>query len=390
MMRAPATVAAAPRNAERGTPPRVALAHDWLTGMRGGERVLEAICELFPDAARFALLHVPGSVSPRIEARPVRTSFIQRLPGSHRYYRPLLPLFPAAVEQFDLDGFDLIISTSHCVAKSIVKPGRARHLCYCFTPMRYAWDQFPAYFGPQRVGAGASRRLRRGFAAIARWDAATAHRADRYVAISQYVAGRIGRYYNRRAGIVYPPVDTSFFRPGPARPRRGCLIVSALVPYKRVDLAMRACAQAGVPLRIVGDGPDLPRLQKAAGPDVEFLGTVTDEEVRQEYRAAAAFLLPGAEDFGIAPVEAQACGCPVVAFAEGGACETVVDGETGILVDEPAPAAFADAIARIHRRPTDGAAARRQALRFSRERFHAALRTEIENLMTASPSELHR
>ena len=390
MTRPPATVSAAPPASTGGTGPRVALVHDWLTGMRGGERVLEAICELFPDAARFALLHVRGSVSPAIEARPVRTSFIQHLPGSHRYYRPLLPLFPAAVEQFDLDRFDLIISTSHCVAKSIVKPGRARHLCYCFTPMRYAWDQFPAYFGPDRVGAVASRRLRRGLAAIARWDAATAHRADRYVAISQYVAGRIDRYYNRRASIVYPPVDTSFFQPGPARPRHGCLIVSALVPYKRVDLAMRACAQAGVPLRIIGGGPDLPRLRSIAGPGVEFVGALTDDEVRREYRGAAAFLLPGAEDFGIAPVEAQACGCPVVALAEGGACETVADGETGILVEEPTPAAFADAIARIHRRPPDGGAARRRALRFSRERFHAALRTEVTSLMTASPSELHR
>ncbi len=373
-----------------GRAPRVALAHDWLTGMRGGERVLEAICELFPDAARFALLHVRGSVSPTIEARPIRTSFIQHIPGSHRHYRPLLPLFPAAVEQFDLDDFDLIISTSHCVAKSVVAPGRARHLCYCFTPMRYAWDQFPAYFGPERVGAGASRWLRRGLGAIARWDASTAHRVDRYVAISQYVAGRIGRYYNRRASIVYPPVDTTFFHPGPVRPRHGCLIVSALVPYKRVDLAIRACTQAGVPLRVVGGGPDLARLRRIAGPQVEFLGALTDEEVRQEYRRAAAVLLPGAEDFGIAPVEAQACGCPVVALAEGGACETVVDGETGVLVPESTPAAFADTVARAQHRPFDGAAIRRQALRFSRERFDAALRTEVTRLMTASPSEQYR
>ena len=368
---------------------RVALVHDWLTGMRGGERVLETICGIFPDAARFALLHVRGSVSPAIEARPVRTSFIQRLPGSHRHYRPLLPLFPAAVEQFDLDGFDLVISTSHCVAKSVIAPGRARHLCYCFTPMRYAWDQLPAYFGPDRVGAGASRALRRVLAAVARWDASTAHRVDRYVAISQYVAGRIGRYYNREAGIVYPPVDTSFFQPGPAAPRRGCLIVSALVPYKRVDLGIRACAEAGVPLRIIGDGPDLGRLRRIAGPDVEFLGTVSDEEVRRAYRGAAATLLPGAEDFGIAPVEAQACGCPVVALAEGGACETVADGETGILVRESTPAAFADAIDRIRRRPPDGAAGRRHALRFSRGRFRAGLEKEITRLMTASPSEQH-
>ena len=209
------------------TPRRVALVHDWLTGMRGGERALEAICELFPDATRFALLHVPGSVSGTIESRPIRTSFIQWLPQSHRYYRLLLPLFPVAVEQFDLDDFDLIISTSHCAAKSVVPPGRTPHLCYCFTPMRYAWDQFDAYFGPDRVGAGVTRLFRWGLSAMARWDVATAGRVSRYVAISQYVAGRIRRYYNRDASVVYPPVDTAFFRPSGEPPGGYFLIVSA-------------------------------------------------------------------------------------------------------------------------------------------------------------------
>jgi glycosyltransferase involved in cell wall biosynthesis len=360
----------------------VALVHDWLTGMRGGERALEAICELFPDATRFALLHVQGSVSGTIEARPIRTSFIQRLPLSHRYYRPLLPLFPAAVEQFDLDDFDLVISTSHCAAKSVVPPGRARHLCYCFTPMRYAWDQFDAYFGPDRVGAGASRLFRWGLGAMARWDVSTSGRVDRYLAISQYVAGRIRRYYNREADIVYPPVDTAFFRPSEKPPGAALLVVSALVPYKRVDLAIRACALAGARLRIVGSGPELDRLRELAGPNVEFLGTQADDQVRAAYQEAAAVLLPGIEDFGIGPVEAQACGRPVVALGQGGACETVVDGVTGILVKEPTDSAFATAIDRIQRTRFDTAVIRQHALTFSRERFQAAFSRHVEHMMT--------
>ena len=369
---------------------RVALVHDWLTGMRGGERALEAICDLFPDATRFALLHVPGSVSPTIEARPIHTSFIQWFPQSHRYYRMLLPLFPAAVEQFDLDDFDLIISTSHCAAKSAVAPGRTPHLCYCFTPMRYAWDQFDAYFGADRVGAGASRLLRVGLSAMARWDVATAGRVSRYVAISQYVAGRIRRYYNRGASVVYPPVDTALFQPSGDPPDPYFLIVSALVPYKRVDLAIRACALAGVSLRIVGSGPEEARLRAAAGPDVEFLGALPDEQVRTVYQGATAVLLPGVEDFGIVPVEAQACGRPVVALARGGACETVVDGRTGVLVADPTEAAFAAGIDRVRQGRFDATVIRQHAVRFSRERFHAAFAQEVEQVMRAPAGRVLR
>ena len=369
-------------------PRRVALVHDWLTGMRGGERALEAICDLFPDATRFTLLHVQGSVSGTIEARAIRTSFIQWLPRSHRYYRLLLPLFPVAVEQFDLDDFDLIISTSHCAAKSVVPPGRTPHLCYCFTPMRYAWDQFDAYFGPARVGAGVTRMFRWGLSAMARWDVATAGRVSRYVAISQYVAGRIRRYYNRGASVVYPPVDTALFRSSGKPPGAHLLIVSALVPYKRIDLAIRACALAGAPLRIVGTGPELARLRDAAGPRVEFLGSLSDEQVRTAYQDAAAVLHPGIEDFGIVPVEAQACGRPVIALAQGGACETVIDGSTGVLVAEPTDTAFAAAIDRVRRGQFDATAIRQHAVRFSRERFHTAFRQQVNQVMAASTERI--
>jgi len=366
-----------------GPTPRVALVHDWLTGMRGGEKVLEVLCELYPAAEIFTLLHLPGSVSATIERHRIHVSFVQRLPGAARHYRSYLPLFPAAVERFDLSGFDLVISTSHCVAKSAVKAPGAHHFCYCLTPMRYAWDQFDAYFGPDRVGRLPSAALRVVMGGLARWDRATAGRPDRYVAISQYVARRIRRYYNREAEVVYPPVDTVFYQPVQVAPDDYCLVVSALVPYKRVDLAIDACRLAGIPLRIVGQGPERARLERLAGPEVKFLGGLTDEEIRVLYQRAAAVLLPGEEDFGIVPLEAQACGRPVVALGRGGALETVVDGMTGLLVEASTPAAFADALARVRQATFDPAAIRRHAERFSRERFAAEIRAAIAETAAA-------
>jgi glycosyltransferase involved in cell wall biosynthesis len=368
----------------RAGAPRIALVHDWLTGMRGGERALEVLCERFPDAELFTLVHVRGSVSPVIERRPIHTSFVQHLPFVKRLYRQYLPLFPAAVEQFDFEGFDLVLSVSHCCVKSVIRPAHARHLCYCLTPMRYAWDQFDAYFGPDRIGRLPSRLMRPMMARLARWDRDTSSRADRYVAISHYVAGRIDRYYNRVATVVYPPVDTDFFQPDAVAAERFALVVSALVPYKRVELAMDACARAALPLKIVGDGPERPALQRLATPNTRFLGRLPDSEVRDLYRRAAVVILPGEEDFGIVPLEAQACGRPVVALARGGARETVVDGETGVLVEEPSVEAFAEAIDRASRHAFDAGVIRRHAERFSRGRFgdemEALVKSEIGSL----------
>ena len=245
-------------------PQKTAIVHDWLTGMRGGEKVLEAICELYPDATLYTLVRVKGSVSPAIEARRIVPSFAQVLPAVGRRYRSYLPLFPAAVECFDLDDYDLVISSSHCAVKSIISPG-AVHVCYCHSPMRYAWDQFDAYFGPRQVGRMTSRVLRPIMAGLARWDAATAGRVDRFVANSAYVAARIRRYYNRGSTVVYPPVDTTFYRPADqSATDPSVLLVSALVPYKRVDVAIEACRRIGVPLEIVGRGPEQPRLEQLA------------------------------------------------------------------------------------------------------------------------------
>lgn len=349
--------------------------------MRGGEKALEVLCELYPDADLFTLICRRGSVSPTIERMRPRTSWLQHLPRIDRYYRSCLPLFPFIIEQFNLDGYDLVISTSHCVAKSVIRPGHARHLCYCLTPMRYAWDQFEAYFGTERLGRIRSGLMRSVMASLARWDARTAGRVDHYVAVSQHVARRISRYYNREAVVVYPPVDTTFYHPDHTTREPWVLMVTALVPYKRVDLAIDACRRAVVPLRIVGDGPERSKLERFAHGQVEFLGARSDEELRTLYRRAGAVLLPGEEDFGIVPVEAQACGRPVVALAAGGALETVVDGLTGVLVSEPTADAFADGLTRALSLDFDAAAIRANALRFDRARFAREIQACVTDLL---------
>ncbi len=364
---------------------RVALVHDWLTGMRGGEKVLEVCCRLFPQADLLTLVHVRGSVSPVIEGRRVRTSFVQHLPRASRYYRQYLPLFPTAVECLDLDDVDLVLSTSHCAAKSVVPTGRAVHVCYCHSPMRYAWDQFDAYFGPERIGRARSALARPVMGWLARWDRATAGRVHRYVANSRFVAARVGRYYNRRADVLYPPVDTQFFTPGDAPPGPYFLVVSALVPYKRLHVALAAADKLHVPLKVVGTGPDLARLRAMAGPTVEFLGSVDPGRLRELYRRAQAVVLPAEEDFGIAPVESMACGRPVVALNRGGATESVEPGITGWLVDAATAEAFADGMrmAQSHRLDPGLLAAR--ASRFAEPRFERELAALIRSSLAAGP-----
>lgn len=363
---------------------RVVLVHDWLTGMRGGEKVLESICRLFPNAGIRTLVHEKGSTSALLESRALPSSFVNRLPQVGRLYRYYLPLFPAAVETLDLDEADLVISTSHCAAKSVIRSGRAVHVCYCHSPMRYAWDQFEAYFGPERVGRAASAVLRPVLAWLARWDRRTAGRVDHYVANSAFVAGRIGRYYNRRASIVHPPVDTRFFTPDGEAPEPYFLVVSALVPYKRIDMAIRAANLLSVPLKIVGTGPDRARLEREAGPGVTFLGALEPEALRHAYRRATALVLPAEEDFGIAPVEAMACGRPVVALGVGGATETVLPGVTGWLVPSSTPEAFAEAMHQAQTTPLDQRAIVEHAERFSTEAFETQFAAVVRQALGAT------
>lgn len=364
---------------------RVALVHDWLTGMRGGEKVLERLCEIFPAAELFTLVHLPGKVSPLIERRPIHTAFTQHLPFVARAYRHYLPIFPTAIERLDLRGFDLVVSCSHCVAKSVIVPAGVPHLCYCLTPMRYAWDQFDAYFGPAKVGAVVSAVLKPVMARMARWDQATSTRANRYLAISQYVARRIALYYNRSSAVIHPPVDTDFFTPGATTPSSTFVIVSALVPYKRLEVAIDAAHRAGVPLDIIGDGPERRTLEARAaqGRGVRLLGRLSDEEVRDRYRTAAALLFPGEEDFGIVPVEAQATGRPVVALARGGVTETVIDGETGLLVADDSVESWTAALTHAAGRSWDAARIRANAERYSHARFRAEFRHAVDEVLAA-------
>jgi glycosyltransferase involved in cell wall biosynthesis len=374
---------------------RVAVVHDWLTGMRGGEKVLEALLELVPNADLFTLLHVPGSVSEAIEARRIRTSFIQRLPQAARRYRGYLPLFSRAIESFDLSGYDLVLSSSHCVAKG-ARPRGAPHLCYCHTPIRYAWDQRDAYLAPGRahplVRALAPRMLDR----LRAWDVATSARVDRFVANSENVRGRIRRSWGREAGVVYPPVAVERFRP--RADREGFyLVVSALVAYKRLEITIDACRQLGRELVIVGSGPDLARLRARAGTGaaVRFTGWLPDEEVADLMERCRALIMPGVEDFGIVPVEAQAAGAPVIALAAGGALETVVASReaasaTGVLFDEPTPAALVEAMRTLEGRAFDPAAARANALRFGRGHFLRGMTVEIASLLAGPPLDAVR
>ncbi|MFN4241686.1 MAG: glycosyltransferase [Tepidisphaerales bacterium] len=309
---------------------RVALVHDWLTGMRGGERVLSRVCGLFPDADLFTLIRIPGVGDDRIESMRIIDSGLSRLPAVARYYRWLLPVMPTVIRHFDLRDYDLVISLSHCVAKGVVTDPAAVHVCYCFTPMRYVWTDVGDE-GRGTVGQ-LGLKLFRGY--LRRWDRATAQAVDLFLANSHNVAGRIRRCYGRDAAVVYSPVDLTFFSPDPAaRRERWYLVVSALTPYKRVDQAIVACGETGRSLKVIGTGPEAPRLARLAAryPHVELLGWQSDDAVRWHYRHCRGVLMPQEEDFGLVPLEAMACGAPVVAYAAGGALETVRDGETGVL-----------------------------------------------------------
>jgi len=333
---------------------KVALVHDWLTGMRGGEFVLEALCELFPEADIFTLLHIPGSVSPIIEKHTIHTSFIGRLPDVERRYRWYLPLMPMAIESFRLEGYDLVISSSHCVAKGI-RPGGAPHICYCHTPMRYAWDMYHHYFNRQRMGAAQLFAIERIIPLMRKWDLASSDRVDAFVANSAYVARRIGRIYRREASVVHPPVDVEYFTSGPSQKSEDhYLMVSAFAPYKRIDLALEAFGRMGKKLVVAGGGEDDARLRANTAENISFLGPVSKERLRELYKSAAAFIFPGEEDFGITPVEAMACGAPVIAYGAGGALETVAglddDRPTGVFFPEQTVEALIEAVETFEKR----------------------------------------
>ena len=381
---------------------RTAIVHDWLTGMRGGERCLEALLPLFPDAPIHTLLHHEGAVSPTIEQRPIHTSPVDRWPVPEARYRWMLPFFPWAAEQLDLGGVERVISISHCAAKGVVPPHGATHVSYCLTPMRYAWDQAGTYWdeSPFPFAAAPGGALLRAY--LRSWDQESSRRVDHFVAPSRFVADRIRRAYGRRAAVIPPPVDCARFRAD--RPTgEHFLVVSALVPYKRVADAVAAFRQLDLPLIVVGDGPDRRRLESLAGARTTFAGRVDDATLEDLYATCRALVFPGVEDFGLVPVEAMASGRPVIALGMGGVLDSVVplddDGAngaspgapTGILYRRPGAEALASAVRRFLAGadrfvPED---ARRRALEFDlprfQERFAAFLETPASRAAGGRP-----
>jgi glycosyltransferase involved in cell wall biosynthesis len=340
-----------------------------LVAQRGGEYVLLELARLFPDAPIYTLVHDVGRVHPEIESHPIRTSFIQRLPGAPRRFRQYLPLFPCAAERWDLSSFDVVLSTSHCVAKGVLTRPEQLHLSYIHTPMRYVWDQLPHYV-PQWPHPACWLPISQVVAAPLRWwDARSSNRPNILLANSRHVANRIKATWNREAQVVYPPVDVEFYAQAPDRERHGFLVVSALVPYKRVDIAVRYATRHDQLLTVVGQGSELRRLRKLAGPTVRFVGAMTADELRAAYASAEALLFCGVEDFGIVPVEAMAAGCPVIAFGAGGALETVCEepaNTTGVLFSAQDAASLAQAVRRFHRMDADGVFRRETLLRQAR------------------------
>jgi len=376
--------------------PRVTLVHDWLTGMRGGEKCLEPLARRWPQARLLTLLHRRGSVAPAIERLDIQPSFLNRLPGVARYYRYLLPLMPFA-SGWKVRDADLVVSLSHCIAKSARPPKGVPHVCYCFTPMRYAWHMKGSYFRRTGIlGRFKAAAIDCLLARIRDWDRRTADRVTHFIAISRTVQQRIRDCYDRDSRVIYPPVDTEFYTPTAVPREDFYLVVSALAPYKRFDLAVEACMRLGKKLVVIGSGQEAKKLQANAGPGVQFLGWQSDEAIRDHLRRAKALLFPGEEDFGIVPLEAQACGCPVIAFGRGGALETVrplgANDHTGVFFEEQTAESLTAAIERFEREADrfDPRAARRQAVLFRKERFEQELFSYLDAVLEGHSGELRK
>jgi glycosyltransferase involved in cell wall biosynthesis len=360
---------------------RVAIVHDWLTIPGGSEQVVLALLEMFPHAELFTSVYDPSPWPPAVTERPVHSSWLNRIPGAVRQYPKLLPLMNRAFRSFDLSGFDLVLSSSHAFAKNVRAPPGALHVCYCHTPMRYAWDE--SFMAGEDVGRLTRLALPPLLAWLRRQDLAGARGPDVFVANSRHVADRIQRHYGRRAEVVNPPVDVEHYLALARSPRDYYLAFGRVVPYKRVDLAVAACASLGRQLKVAGDGRALESVRaqlhaRASGASIELLGNVSAAERDRLLGGARALLFPGEEDFGIVPVEAQAAGVPVIAYAVGGAGETVIDARTGVLFGEQTAGALAAAIERFEGMSLDEREARENAARFGRERFRAEIAAVIE------------
>lgn len=364
---------------------KLAIIHDYLNQYGGAERVLEELHELFPEAPIYTSIYDASTMPAQYRSWDIRTSFMQRLPGVMRHHQAFLPFYPMAFEGFDLSDYDVVLSNSSAWSKGVHTPPTTLHLCYCLTPMRWVWN-YHEYVQRERFGRPIRMALPAMMNWLRLWDRVTADGVDHFATISRTVAARVAKYYRRESSVVYPPVDTSSFQISDSHDGY-FLVVSRLIPYKRIDIVVEAFNRLGLPLVIVGDGRDRAALQARAKPNITFLGKIPDEEVRRHYSRCRAFIFPGEEDFGITPVEAQASGRPVIAYAGGGALDTVLDGVTGKLFHPQTPEALAEAVTSFDEASYDPIAIRRNAQRFDTACFRRMLLQFVERHYTEHRSQ---
>ena len=367
-----------PLHAPRSTP-RVALVHDWLNQIGGAENVLETLVGMFPGAPVFTSMYAPDKMPAAYRQWDIRTTLMQRLPGVTTRHQAYMPIYPLAFSRVDLRGYDLILSNKSGFCHGVPVPDGATHICYCLTPTRFLW-QYEAYRQREALNPAVDLAMRPLVALLRKWDYAAAQRVHHFIAISTEIQERIRRFYDRDSTIIYPPADIARFRPNGESPGDYFLAGGRLIPYKRTDLAVRACSELGLRLLVFGDGRDRAELERMAGPTVTFLGRVPWDELAQLYSGAKAFIFPGLEDFGIAPVEAQAAGRPVIAFRGGGALDTVIPGETGEFFGEPTIESLRTALAAFDPASYDPVVCRTNAEWFGAERFERELREFVERV----------
>lgn len=358
---------------------RIALIHDYLNQYGGAERVLEAFCEIYPDAPVYTLIYDPKKMRGVFSDRKIRTSFLQKIPFVKSYHRIFPFLMPIAIEQFDLSNYDVVLSDTTSFAKGVITRPETLHICYCHTPTRYAWDDSHKYieeFGMPRI----VKKLVPFFMNYIRlWDREAALRVDKFICNSQFVAKRIKKYYNRDAEVICPPVDTKMFCLAKDNNKESYfLMVGRLQAYKRFDIAVQAFNKLGRPLKIVGDGPERKKLEKMAKKNIEFLGELYSEDLKRCYQSCRAFILPQEEDFGLIAVEAMACGKPVIAYRGGGALESIKEGETGIFFDEQTPESLMKAVKEFKPKNFNPQKIRKHALKFSKEKFKKKIKEFVE------------
>ena len=356
---------------------KIALVHDWLNQIGGAENVLETLVEMFPQAPVYTSMYAPKIMPEDYRSWDIRPSFMQRLPGVTSHHQAYLPFYPLAFEQFDLGGYDVVLSNKSAFCHGVITPPETRHISYCLTPTRFLW-MYDAYREREGLGGLSNTLLRPVLAWLRQWDRLAADRVDDFVAISRAVQARIRKYYRRESTVIYPPVDVERFTPSDRAPGDYYLAGGRLIPYKRVDLAIEAFNQLGLPLIVYGDGRDREALQAKAGSTITFLGRVSWDKLAELFQQCRAFVFPGLEDFGIAPLEAQAAGRPVIAYAGGGALDTVIDGQTGWLFREQTVPSLVEAVRRFESLEISPAACRRNAERFATDRFRKEMLAFID------------